>query len=90
MSWTNYLKKGFASIIVLTLALVMFVAFGLNKGFDFTGGTIVTVNAKEYSQTVATEKINTAFSGQQNLKISSMSVGTTNDEKVITDRKSVV
>lgn len=84
MSWTNYLKKGFAAIIMLALALVMFVAFGLNKGFDFTGGTIVTVNAKEYTQAVASEKINSAFSGQQNLKISSMSVGTTNDEKVFT------
>ena len=84
MSWTNYLKKGFAAIIMLALALVMFVAFGLNKGFDFTGGTIVTVNAKEYTQVVASEKINSAFSGQQNLKISSMSVGTTNDEKVFT------
>ena len=84
MSWTNYLKKGFAAIIMLALALVMFVAFGLNKGFDFTGGTIVTVNAKEYTQAVASEKINSAFSSQQNLKISSMSVGTTNDEKVFT------
>ena len=84
MSWTNYLKKGFAAIIMLALALVMFVAFGLNKGFDFTGGTIVTVNAKEYTQAVASEKINSAFSGQQNLKISSMSVGATNDEKVFT------
>ena len=84
MSWTSYLKKGFASIILITLALVMFVAFGLNKGFDFTGGTIVTVNAKEYSQTVATEKINTAFLGQTNINITSMSVGTTNDEQVFT------
>ena len=84
MSWTNYLKKGFAAIIMLALALVMFVALGLNKGFDFTGGTIVTVNAKEYTQAVASEKINSAFPGQQNLKISSMSVGTTNDEKVFT------
>lgn len=84
MSWTSYLKKGFASIILITLALVMFVAFGLNKSFDFTGGTIVTVNAKEYTQAVATEKINTAFSEQTNLSIKSLSVGTTNDEKVFT------
>lgn len=84
MSWTNYLKKGIASILVLALALVMFVAFGLNKGFDFTGGTIVTVSAKDYTEAEARTNINTAFSGQQNLKITSMSVGTANDEQVFT------
>lgn len=84
MSWTNYLKKGIASILVLALALVMFVAFGLNKGFDFTGGTIVTVSAKDHTEAEARTNINTAFSGQQNLKITSMSVGTANDEQVFT------
>lgn len=84
MSWTNYLKKGIASLLVLALALVMFVAFGVNKSFDFSGGTIVSVNAKEYTQSQAVEKINTVFSEQSNLKIASMSVGTSNDEKVIT------
>ena len=84
MSWTNYLKKGIASILVLALALVMFVAFGLNKGFDFTGGTIVTVSAKDYTEAEARTNINTAFSGQQNLKITSMSIGTANDEQVFT------
>ena len=84
MSWTNYLKKGIASLLVLALALVMFVAFGVNKSFDFSGGTIVSVNAKEYTQSQAVQKINTVFSEQSNLKIASMSVGTSNDEKVIT------
>lgn len=84
MSWTNYLKKGLASVLVLALALVMFVAFGFNKGFDFTGGTIVTVSAKDCTEAEARQNINSAFSEQTTLKITSMSVGTSNDEQVFT------
>lgn len=84
MNLTNYLKKGFISLFVLILGIVMLFAFGFNRGFDFTGGTIITVNATDYSESEAVQKVNNTLSDYNNIKVCDISVGTLDDEKIIT------
>lgn len=84
MSWTSYLKKGFAAGAVLLLGLIMLLAFGFNKSFDYTGGTIVSVNAKTYEITEAKNMVSSVLNQHGNINVCSFSVGTSNDEKIIT------
>lgn len=84
MTWTNYLKKGFASITLVLLAVIVVIVFGFNKSFDFTGGSKLTVNAKDTLQTQAVQKVNDAFALHNNIKICSFSVDKFNDDTIIT------
>lgn len=84
MNLTNFMKKGFISLIVLVLGIVMLFAFGFNKGFDFTGGTIITVNATTYSESVAVQKVRNTLADYNNVKVCDISVGTLDDDKIIT------
>lgn len=82
--WAWFFKKGYAAIAVILLGLIMFLCFGFNKSFDYTGGTIVTVNATTYSEPEAKNKINNVFKNHGNAVICVTNPGKNYDEKEIT------
>ncbi|MBO5309857.1 MAG: hypothetical protein IKK20_00345 [Clostridia bacterium] len=84
MSWTKYLKTGIASAAVVLLGIIVMIAFGFNKSFDFTGGTIVSVNAKTASAQDATKLVNEVMADHNNINVASLSVGSSNGEAIIT------
>lgn len=84
MSWTKYLKTGIASAAVVLLGIIMIIAFGFNKSFDFTGGTIVSVNAKTVAAQDATKLVNEVMGDYKNINVASLSVGSSNGEVIIT------
>ena len=72
MNWTNYLKKGFATIAIILLGLIMFVAFGFNKSFDYTGGTIVSVTVqKSIQEQVAVKYVQDVMGAHNNIDVCS-------------------
>lgn len=90
MNWTNYLKKGFATIAIILLGLIMFVAFGFNKSFDYTGGTIVSVTVeKSIQEQDAVKYVQDVMGAHNNIDVCSFSVGSSLDQKVITVKYAV-
>lgn len=62
MNLNKLLKSGLVSILILALGLVLLLTVNFNKSFDFTGGTVVTLNIRDYEVQEAVEKVNTALS----------------------------
>lgn len=69
MNLAKFLKLGLISMLVLALGLVMFLTVNFNKSFDFTGGTVVSVNVKDVEINEAVEKIGDALK-ENNLRAS--------------------
>ncbi len=60
----DFVRKGrlffIAPAIILVIGLIMLATFGLNLGLDFTGGTVVKINADgEYTKAEIQDKMNT-------------------------------
>jgi preprotein translocase subunit SecF len=90
VSWTNYFKKGFASIAIILLGVIMLFAFGFNKSFDYTGGTIVSVTVeKNIEKDVAIKNVKDVLNDHKNIEVCSFSVGSSLDQKVITVKYSL-
>lgn len=47
MNLTKFLKSGIVSLILIAVGLVLLLTAGFNKSFDFTGGTIISINIAE-------------------------------------------
>lgn len=69
MNLNKFLKSGLVPILILALGLVLLLTINFNKSFDFTGGTVVTVNIREYQVQEAVEKVNSALN-ENNLRAS--------------------
>lgn len=75
MNLTKFFKSGLASALVLVIGLAVLLGFGFNKGYDFTGGTVVQVNTRNYELQIAKNKINNVLS-ENNLQAYSISANT--------------
>lgn len=74
MNLVKFFKSGLASLLVLILGFVLLFTINFNKSFDFTGGTVVTVNTTNFEVDESMAKINEVLS-KNNLKASYASIG---------------
>ena len=72
MNLTKFFKSGLASALVLVIGLAVLLGFDFNRGYDFTGGTVVQVNTTTYELQDAKNKINNVLS-ENNLQAYSIS-----------------
>lgn len=81
---TNLLKKGIISIVILAVALGVFLIAGVNKGYDYTGGTTIAVDIRSTSENDARTKVNDVLK-TYNIATTSFSIGMDNTgDKIIT------
>lgn len=71
---TNLLKKGIITIFVLVVGIGMCLLCGFNKSFDFTGGTVISIDITTISEDSAKLKANNVLE-EYEIKATSMSVG---------------
>lgn len=74
MNLTKFLKASLLTFLILALGLVFYLTVDFNKSFDFTGGTVVSVNIKDTETSEAVDKINQALK-DNNLNASSLIKG---------------
>lgn len=82
MKFSTWFKKGFIQLIVLGLGVIIALGFGFNKGFDFTGGTIATVNIGSTSRSDARTKLNDLLNSYKNIQLVDITFGTVNNDNV--------
>ena len=80
MNLTKFFKSGLASVLVLVIGLAVLLGFGFNRGFDFTGGTVIQVNSTTIVVEDATRKINTVLSEYNNIEVYAVTHHTVEDE----------
>lgn len=74
MKLNNFLKSGIATILILVVGLVLMLTVGFNKSFDYTGGTILTVNTTDYEVSESYNKVYKVL-GENNIVVSSIGQG---------------
>lgn len=72
MNLTKFLKSGIIAVLILIVGLVLVCTVNFNRGYDFTGGTVITVNTTTYKTSEAYNKINKVL---QNNQLSAYSIG---------------
>lgn len=72
MNLTKFFKSGLASAVVLLIGLAVLLGFGFNRGFDFTGGTVIQINSTTYEVQDARNKINNVLN-ENDLQVYSIS-----------------
>lgn len=84
MKLTNFLKSGVTTVIVFLLALLILITMGFKLGFDFTGGSIITVNCQNFTQSQAENKIRDIIADYDNAKVYTIQYGEVYNEETIT------
>jgi len=74
MNLIKFFKSGLASLLVLIIGLVLLFTVNFNKSFDFTGGTVITVNITNIEVNEAMGDINEVLS-ENGIKASYISMG---------------
>ena len=62
MNFKKFLINGIIAVAVLVVGLILVCTIGFNRGFDFTGGTVITINTTTYKTSEAYNKINKILS----------------------------
>lgn len=84
MNLNKFLTKGLIVIGVLILGLIFFLTLNFNKTFDFTGGTIVSINTQNYTFEQAEKKVADVLNENDICSYTiTRGTQTSNDDKVI-------
>lgn len=74
MNLTKIFKSGIASLFIIIIGFTLLLTVGFNKSFDFTGGTIISINIAELEFEDAKLKVNEVLA-ENNLYASSFVKG---------------
>lgn len=74
MNLTKFFKSGIATLIILALGLVLLFTMNFNKSFDYTGGTMISINTTEFEIVEAKNKVNEVLA-ENDLRASFISAG---------------